>query len=94
MSSNVPERVGRELYEAPYKAAVDAGVGSVMCSFNVSYCAPLGLILSSRASIFNNPLSPPTFLNPQRINTTWSCANGASLNDWLKGDLGFDGFVV
>jgi hypothetical protein len=26
MSSNVPERVGRELYEAPYKAAVDAGV--------------------------------------------------------------------
>ena len=35
MSSNVPERVGRELYEAPYKAAVDAGVGSVMCSFNV-----------------------------------------------------------
>jgi len=36
MSSNVAERVGRELYEAPYRAAVDAGVGSVMCSFNVS----------------------------------------------------------
>ena len=63
MSSNVAERVGRELYEAPYKAAVDAGVGSVMCSFN-------------------------------RINTTWSCANDEGLNQWLKGDLGFDGFVV
>jgi len=62
MSSNVEERVGRELYEAPYKAAVDAGVGSVMCSFN-------------------------------RINTTWSCANSASLQTWLKEDLGFDGFV-
>ena len=63
MSSNVAERVGRELYEAPYRAAVDAGVGSVMCSFN-------------------------------RINTTWSCANDAGLNQWLKADLGFDGFVV
>ena len=29
-----------------------------------------------------------------RINTTWSCANDAGLNQWLKGDLGFDGFVV
>ena len=34
MSANVDERVGRELYEAPYRAAVDSGVGSVMCSFN------------------------------------------------------------
>lgn len=36
MSANVDERVARELYVPPYKAAVDAGVGSVMCSFNVS----------------------------------------------------------
>jgi len=35
MSANVDERVARELYVPPYKAAVDAGVGSVMCSFNV-----------------------------------------------------------
>ena len=34
MSSHVAERVGRELYEPPYAAAVDAGVGFVMCSFN------------------------------------------------------------
>jgi len=34
MSTHVAERVGRELYEAPYAAAVDAGVGFVMCSFN------------------------------------------------------------
>lgn len=63
MSVHVAERVGRELYAPPYAAAVDAGVGSVMCSFN-------------------------------RINGTWSCANAASLIQWLKTDLGFDGFVV
>ena len=40
MSSNVAERVGRELYEPPYRAAVDAGVGSVMCSFNVRTRGP------------------------------------------------------
>ena len=33
-SANVPERVGRELYAPGFLAAVDAGVGSVMCSFN------------------------------------------------------------
>ena len=32
VSSNVAERVGRELYGPPYAAAVDAGVGTVMCS--------------------------------------------------------------
>jgi beta-glucosidase len=61
MSTRVAERVGRELYEPPYAAAVDAGVGFVMCSFN-------------------------------RINgSTYSCANDAGLNQWLKKDLGFDG---
>ena len=64
MSTRVPERVGRELYEPPYAAAVDAGVGFVMCSFN-------------------------------RINgSTYSCANDAGLNQWLKKDLAFDGAVV
>jgi beta-glucosidase len=33
-SANVPERVGRELYAPGFLAAVDAGVGSVMCAFN------------------------------------------------------------
>jgi beta-glucosidase len=60
MSANVAEGVGRELYLPPYAAAVDAGVGSVMCSF-------------------------------QRINGTFSCANGHWLTEVLKGELGFDG---
>ena len=33
-SALVPERVGRELYAPGFFAAVDAGVGSVMCAFN------------------------------------------------------------
>jgi beta-glucosidase len=34
MSSNIDERTAWELYVPPYRAAVDAGVGTVMCSFN------------------------------------------------------------
>eukprot|EP00040_Diaphanoeca_grandis_P025314 m.140041 g.140041 ORF g.140041 m.140041 type:complete len:728 (+) comp30098_c2_seq1:32-2215(+) len=33
-SANVAQRVGRELYAPAFLAAVDAGVGSVMCAFN------------------------------------------------------------
>ena len=32
MSSNVPDRAAKELYYKPFGAAVDAGVGSAMCS--------------------------------------------------------------
>jgi beta-glucosidase len=34
MSSNVPDRAAKELYYKPFAAAVDAGVGSAMCSYN------------------------------------------------------------
>jgi beta-glucosidase len=34
MSSNVPDRPAKELYYKPFAAAVDAGVGSAMCSYN------------------------------------------------------------
>jgi beta-glucosidase len=33
-SSNIPDRAMRELYLKPFAAAVNAGVGSVMCSYN------------------------------------------------------------
>ena len=32
MSANVPDRAAKELYYKPFGAAVDAGVGSAMCS--------------------------------------------------------------
>ena len=34
MSSNVPDRPAHELYYKPFAAAVDAGVGVAMCSYN------------------------------------------------------------
>jgi beta-glucosidase-like glycosyl hydrolase len=34
MSSNVDQRPAKELYFKPFAAAVDAGVGSAMCSYN------------------------------------------------------------
>ena len=34
MSANVPDRAAKELYYKPFAAAVDAGVGSAMCSYN------------------------------------------------------------
>jgi len=33
-SANVPDRAAKELYYKPFAAAVDAGVGSAMCSYN------------------------------------------------------------
>ena len=34
MSANVGNRAAKELYYKPFAAAVDAGVGSAMCSYN------------------------------------------------------------
>lgn len=34
VSENVDERTQFEMYYPPFQAAIDAGVGSVMCSYN------------------------------------------------------------
>jgi beta-glucosidase-like glycosyl hydrolase len=57
----------RSIHLAPFKAAVDAGVGSVMASF-------------SSNDLGDGPLK--------------SHADSYLINDVLKGELGFDGFVV
>ncbi|GAA2160979.1 MULTISPECIES: glycoside hydrolase family 3 protein [Glycomyces] len=57
----------RSIHLAPFKAAVDAGVGSVMASF-------------SSNDLGGGPLK--------------SHADSYLINDVLKGELGFDGFVV
>jgi beta-glucosidase len=49
MSSNIDERTARELYVPPYAAAVDAGVGTVMCAFvrvNNTYACENSVILN------------------------------------------------
>ena len=63
VSSNLDDKTMHELYLWPFQDAVQAGVGSVMCSYN-------------------------------RINNSYACQNSKTLNGLLKGELGFQGFVV
>ncbi|OLT39094.1 glycosyl hydrolase [Saccharomonospora sp. CUA-673] len=61
--SKVDERTLQEVYLSPVQAVVDAGVASVMCSYN-------------------------------RVNGVHACNNSYLLNQVLKGQFGFDGFVT
>jgi beta-glucosidase len=63
VSANVGMRAEHELYLKPFKAAVDAGVAAIMCSYN-------------------------------KINDTFACENDVTLNQLLRGELGFQGFVM
>ncbi len=60
---DISERTLREVYLPPFRAAVQAGVGSLMCSFN-------------------------------EIGGVPSSGNRKLLTDILRGEWGFDGFVV
>jgi len=53
----------REVYLAPFKAVVDAGVASIMCAYS-------------------------------KINGTYSCGHEEALNQILRGEDGFKGFVT
>ncbi|ELY67276.1 beta-glucosidase [Natrinema versiforme] len=63
VSSEVDERTLRELYLRPFRAAVEAGTGSVMTAYN-------------------------------RVNGTYMSDHTRLVGDVLKGDWGFDGYVV
>lgn len=58
MSSNVPDRAAKELYYKPFAAAVDAGVGSAMCSYVRGCC----VAAAAAAATLNTPLSPASLL--------------------------------
>ena len=62
-TSQVSDRVQHELYLHPFLRSVQAGVSSVMCSYNL-------------------------------INGTYACQNDVTLNGWLKGEFGFEGYVM
>jgi beta-glucosidase len=61
-TTDLSERRLRDLYLPPFKAAIDAGADTAMCSFN-------------------------------SINGVPGCGNSYLMNDILKGDWDFDGFV-
>ncbi|KAH8556725.1 glycoside hydrolase superfamily [Umbelopsis sp. PMI_123] len=62
-STVVDDRTLHEIYLWPFARSVEAGVGSVMCSYN-------------------------------EINSTYACENDHTLNQVLKGELNFQGFVM
>ncbi|KAI0789313.1 beta-glucosidase [Abortiporus biennis] len=62
-SSNVDDRTQHEIYAHPFLRSVQAGVASVMCSYNL-------------------------------INDTWACDNDKMMNDVLKREFGFQGYVM
>jgi len=62
-SSNVDDKATHELYALPFLYSVRAGVGSVMCSYNL-------------------------------VNNTYACENDRSLNQILKQEFDFKGFVM
>jgi beta-glucosidase len=63
ISSDVPDRVLRELYVWPFMDAIHSNVASIMCSYN-------------------------------KINGTWACESGGVMNNLLKDELGFRGYVM
>ncbi|ESK85620.1 glycoside hydrolase family 3 protein [Moniliophthora roreri MCA 2997] len=62
-SSEVDDRTAHEIYAHPFLRSVQAGVASIMCSYNL-------------------------------INGTYACENDKMLNDVLKREFGFQGYVV
>src|SRR3954469_916173 len=62
-SSNIDDRTTHEIYLYPFEQSVKAGVGAVMCSYNL-------------------------------VNDTYACENDKILNGYLKGQLGFQGWVM
>ncbi|RPD58566.1 hypothetical protein L226DRAFT_536965 [Lentinus tigrinus ALCF2SS1-7] len=62
-SSEVDDRTEHEIYVHPFMRSVQAGVASVMCSYN-------------------------------QINASWACENERTLNQILKGEAGFQGYVM
>ncbi|KAI0364024.1 glycoside hydrolase [Pilatotrama ljubarskyi] len=62
-SSNVDDRTEHEIYLHPFMRSVQAGVASVMCSYNL-------------------------------VNDTYACENDRTLNQLLKGETGFQGYVM
>ncbi|KAI0324819.1 glycoside hydrolase [Cubamyces sp. BRFM 1775] len=62
-SSNVDDRTEHEIYLHPFMRAVQAGVASLMCSYNL-------------------------------VNGTYACENDRTLNQLLKDEIGFQGYVM
>ena len=82
-SSNVDDRTEHEMYGHPFLRSVMAGVAAVMCSYSpYSFAA-------SRPHSHGTDLQNFEFVD--QINETYACENDRTLNQILKGEVGFRG---
>ena len=79
-SSNVDDRTEHEIYVHPFMRAVQAGVASVMCSYSECSCPGMGLCEADDGT--------------DQINASWACENERTLNQILKGENGFQGYIM
>lgn len=79
-SSNVADRTEHELYAHPFLRSVQAGVASVMCSYSTHIFSPSSIFLLSWSA--------------DLVNDTYACENDKTLNDILKREYAFQGFVM
>ena len=78
-SSNVDDRTQHEIYAHPFLRSVMAGVSSVMCSYSKQPCFV--------------PFASFHIRLLDLINETYACNNDKMLNDILKREYAFQGFV-
>ena len=80
-SSVVDDRTEHEIYVHPFMRAVQAGVASVMCSYSECFRCPASFVLDADFVL-------------DQVNATWACENDRTLNQILKGELGFQGYIM
>ena len=80
-SSDIDDRTMHEIYTHPFLKSVMAGVGSMMCSYSQLFVA---------ASHVQHIHVHYTDL----INSTYACENDKVMNDIVKREYGFQGFIM
>ena len=86
INAKVDERTLFEMYYRPFKGAIDAGVGSIMCKCSIRRrnCCTY--------TLRNRPIRLTGSYN--KINGAWSCEHAPSLTTDLRGHLEFKGWVM
>ncbi|KAF7336426.1 Glycoside hydrolase family 3 protein [Mycena sanguinolenta] len=88
LNSNTSFTHFRYLFRSPFRSmphglqflrSVQADVAAVMCSYNQSQ---------------SQPFSSEPILSPFKVNSTYACENDKTMNGILKGEIGFQGYIM
>ena len=80
-SANVPLRAAKELYYKPFAAAVDAGVGSAMCSVSGAESRPLRSTHARDKRVSLLTSQPPPSLPPFTTTPVQSCQRNLGMRE-------------